>query len=79
MPVTVTNFVNAIGIKNNDTIVGANVSGKLTGGGNDTISGGNQNDRFTGTDSSARGVGEVDTLTGGSCKDKFILGDSQGA
>jgi serralysin len=80
IPVTIANFVNAIGTKNNDTIVGANVSGTLTGGGgNDTITGGSQNDILTGTDRTARGVGEVDKLTGGGGNDKFILGDSQGA
>jgi Ca2+-binding RTX toxin-like protein len=76
----VVNFVNAVGTKNNDTIVGANKNGKLTGGGgNDTITGGTKNDTITGTDSTARGVGEVDKLTGGSGKDKFVLGDSNGA
>jgi Ca2+-binding RTX toxin-like protein len=77
---TVSNFVNAIGSKGNDTIVGANVDGKLTGGGgNDTITGGTKNDRLTGTDSTAKGVGEIDTLTGGGGKDKFILSDKNGA
>jgi Ca2+-binding RTX toxin-like protein len=76
----VVNFVNAIGTKNNDTIVGGNKNSKLTGGGgNDTITGGTKNDRITGTDSNARGVGEVDTLTGGGGRDKFILGDRNGA
>ncbi len=74
------NFVNAVGSKNNDTIVGANKNSKLTGGGgSDTITGGNKNDQITGTDSTARGVGEVDTLTGGGGRDKFILGDKNGA
>jgi Ca2+-binding RTX toxin-like protein len=74
------NFVNAIGTKGNDTIVGANKNSTLTGGGgNDTITGGNKNDRITGTDSTARGVGEVDILTGGGGRDKFILGDKNGA
>jgi Ca2+-binding RTX toxin-like protein len=76
----VVNFVNAIGTKGNDTIVGANKNSKLTGGGgNDTITGGSKNDRLTGTDSTARGVGEVDTLTGGGGRDKFVLGDKNGA
>jgi RTX calcium-binding nonapeptide repeat (4 copies) len=76
----VINFVNAVGTKNNDTIVGSNANGKLTGGGgNDTITGGTGNDRITGTDSTARGVGEVDPLTGGGGRDKFILGDRNGA
>jgi Ca2+-binding RTX toxin-like protein len=76
----IVNFVNAVGTKGNDTIVGANKNSKLTGsGGNDSITGGNKNDRITGSDSTARGVGEVDTLTGGGGKDKFILGDKNGA
>jgi Ca2+-binding RTX toxin-like protein len=76
----VVNFVDAIGGKSNDKIVGDNKNSKLTGGGgNDTIIGGNQNDRITGTDSTARGIGECDTLTGGGGRDKFILGDQNGA
>jgi Ca2+-binding RTX toxin-like protein len=76
----VVNFVNVLGGKNNDTIVGANKNSKLTGGGgNDTITGGNKNDRITGPDATARGVGECDTLTGGGGRDKFILGDKNGA
>jgi Ca2+-binding RTX toxin-like protein len=77
---SVVNFVNAIGSKGNDIIVGANKNSKLTGGGgSDTITGGSKNDRITGTDSTARGVGEVDTLTGGGGSDKFVLGDAGGA
>jgi Ca2+-binding RTX toxin-like protein len=76
----IVNFANVIGTKNNDTIVGANLDGKLTGGGgNDTICGGTKHDRITGTDSTARGVGEHDILTGGGGRDKFILGDKNGA
>ncbi len=76
----IVNFVNFSGGKQNDTIVGSNANGKLTGGGgNDTITGGTGNDRITGTNSTARGVGEVDTLTGSGGRDKFILGDRQGA
>ncbi len=76
----VVNFVNAIGTKGNDKIVGGNKNSTLTGGGgNDTITGGTGKDTITGTDSTARGVGEVDTLTGGGGKDKFILGDKNGA
>ena len=76
----VVNFVNVIGSKNNDTIVGGNVASKLVGGGgNDTITGGNQNDSITGTNRTARGVGEVDNLSGGGGANKFILGDNKGA
>ena len=76
----VVNFVNVIGSKNDDRIVGGNVASKLVGGGgNDTVKGGNQNDSITGTNRTARGVGEVDYLSGGGGANKFILGDSQGA
>jgi Ca2+-binding RTX toxin-like protein len=76
----VVNFVNVTGSKNNDTIVGGNVASKLVGGGgSDTVSGGNQNDSITGTNRTARGVGEVDNLSGGGGSNKFILGDSRGA
>lgn len=75
----VVNFVNVIGGKYNDNIVGSNKKSTLTGGGgNDKITGGNQNDIITGTDSTSKGVGEVDTLTGGGGKDKFVLGDKNG-
>jgi Ca2+-binding RTX toxin-like protein len=78
--VSVVNFVDAVGSKGNDTIVGANKKGKLTGGGgNDKIAGGNKNDIITGSDSTFRGVGEFDTLTGGGGRDKFVLGDKNGA
>jgi Ca2+-binding RTX toxin-like protein len=78
--IEIKNFVNAIGGKGYDKIVGANTNGKLTGGGgNDIIIGGSRNDIITGSDSTARGVGECDTLTGGDGRDKFILGDKNGA
>jgi RTX calcium-binding nonapeptide repeat (4 copies) len=76
----VVNFVNVVGSKNNDSIVGGNVASKLVGGGgSDTVSGGNQNDSITGTNRAARGVGEVDNLSGGGGSNKFILGDNRGA
>jgi Ca2+-binding RTX toxin-like protein len=78
--VKVFNFVNALGGPNDDKLVGSNTGGKLTGaGGNDTIVGGKGKDILTGTDSTARGVGEVDILTGGGGRDRFVLGDSNGA
>jgi Ca2+-binding RTX toxin-like protein len=76
----VVNFVNVVGSKNNDSIVGGNVASKLVGGGgSDTVNGGNQNDKITGTNRAARGVGEVDNLSGGGGSNKFILGDNRGA
>jgi Ca2+-binding RTX toxin-like protein len=80
LSVKVIGFTNVIGSKGKDTIVGADVNSKLTGGsGNDTITGGIGNDLITGTDSTARGVSEVDMLTGGGGRDKFILGDKGNA
>jgi RTX calcium-binding nonapeptide repeat (4 copies) len=86
---TIENFRDVTGTKNNDVIVGSNLGGKLNGGagddlitggaGNDTISGGEGNDIITGTNRTARGVGEVDTLFGDNGRDIFVLGDSQGA
>ncbi len=76
----VVNFVNVVGSKNNDSIVGGNIASKLVGGGgSDTVNGGNQNDSITGTNRAARGVGEVDYLSGGGGSNKFILGDNRGA
>jgi Ca2+-binding RTX toxin-like protein len=78
--VKVFNFVNATGGPNDDKLVGSNIGGKLIGaGGNDTIVGGKGKDILTGTDSTARGIGEVDILTGGGGRDRFVLGDHNGA
>jgi Ca2+-binding RTX toxin-like protein len=80
LKIEVINFVDVIGSRNDDKIIGGNKNSKLTGsGGNDTITGGNKNDIITGSDSTARGVGEVDILTGGGGRDKFVLGDKNGA
>jgi Ca2+-binding RTX toxin-like protein len=85
----VDNFTNAIGTSSNDTIVGNSdrnqIDGNdgndsMTGGsGDDLMHGGNGNDIINGTDRMARGVGEVDSLTGGGGANTFILGDKQGA
>ena len=51
----------------------------LTGGiGNDSLIGGKGEDILTGVDPSvlSPGLGEMDTLTGGAGKDRFILGDA---
>jgi Ca2+-binding RTX toxin-like protein len=66
----------------NDTILGEVGADILIAGlGNDTLDGGNGNDRLTGVDTSATtgvglGSGEIDTLTGSSGRDTFVLGDS---
>jgi Ca2+-binding RTX toxin-like protein len=76
----VENFVNAVGTSNADTILGSNASNTLAGGaGNDVLKGAGGADVLTGTSSLARGVGEVDNLTGGTGVDRFILGDASGA
>jgi Ca2+-binding RTX toxin-like protein len=86
---TVQNFVNVNGTQNNDIIIGNNEANTINGndgndaltgsGGNDVITGGGGNDTLSGTDSSARGIGELDTLEGGIGTDKFVLGDRSGA
>lgn len=79
---TVENFDNAIGTDNNDNITGNNNKNVLTGGkGNDVIDGKGGNDILTGVSPTSAsfvgpGVNEIDTLTGGSGKDVFVVGDS---
>jgi Ca2+-binding RTX toxin-like protein len=82
-----TNFLAGIG--GNDVMSGGGGNDALDGGegndflyggaGNDTVVGGNGVDYLTGTDLFARGIGEIDTLTGGNDADGFILGDRNGA
>ena len=48
----------------------------VAGTANDSLSGGGGNDTLVGSSSSARGAGEVDTLTGNLGIDIFVLGDS---
>lgn len=80
LPFTINNFVNATGTQNNDNIIGSNTGGQLIGGGGtDTIRGGNGNDTINGTNGTIKGVGEVDTLTGSGGRDRFVLGDNNGA
>ncbi|CAD5924751.1 polysaccharide deacetylase family protein [Planktothrix agardhii] len=49
--------------------------------GNDTLNGGNGDDTLIGVDSTSAtpGKGEIDVLTGGQNKDRFVLGDSKQA
>jgi Ca2+-binding RTX toxin-like protein len=77
---TVENFVDVIGTPSADKIVGSAANNNLSAGaGNDTLNGGAGSDTLLGTDSLARGVGEQDQLTGGSGRDRFILGDTAGS
>lgn len=68
------------GLNGNDDIFGGAGVDIITGGaGNDFISGQSGNDLITGTDSVARGSGEIDSLQGGSGRDRFSLGDASGS
>jgi Ca2+-binding RTX toxin-like protein len=73
-----------------DVLLGESGNDILNGGrGNDSVFGGTGNDRLfgdegddvlTGADSTlGRGVGEIDRLTGGVGRDRFVLGTTQGA
>ncbi|WP_190883159.1 hypothetical protein [Planktothricoides raciborskii] len=74
----------------NDILTGDSGNDSLNGGrGNDSVFGGIGNDRLfgdegddvlTGADAaSGRGVGEIDRLTGGTGRDRFVLANTQGA
>ena len=73
----------------NDTLSGGADNDKLNGdagndilngdAGNDTLNGGNGDDTLIGVDSTTFGTGEIDVLTGGQNKDRFVLGDSSQA
>lgn len=63
----------------NDTLTGGNGKDTLIGGrGNDSLVGDKGDDILTGVDPSflSPGLGEMDTLTDGAGKDKFIVGDA---
>jgi Ca2+-binding RTX toxin-like protein len=70
-----------VGREGNDSLTGGSGNDLLVGGtGNDFLSGGSGNDTLKGVedqgDSAAiRGLGEIDTLTGGAGIDRFILGE----
>ncbi|MCC3591910.1 hypothetical protein [Microcoleus sp. PH2017_28_MFU_U_A] len=74
----------------NDALFGDSGNDILNGGrGNDSVFGGTGNERLfgdngddvlTGADAAAgRGFGEIDRLTGGAGRDRFVLGATQGA
>jgi hypothetical protein len=61
----------------NDMLLGGNGLDSLFGGaGNDILYGDDGNDELTGTNSTAKGIGEIDILYGGSGSDTFILGNT---
>jgi len=65
------------GNSGNNTLSGATGNDVLEGGtGNDSLNGGAGIDRLVGINSSSSGIGEIDTLTGGTEGDRFILGDA---
>ncbi|MBG1266796.1 calcium-binding protein [Nostoc sp. WHI] len=66
------------GRNGNDIISGeAGTDTLIAGLGNDSLDGGEGNDRLIGVDNTVGfGTGEVDTLTGSSGRDTFVLGDS---
>lgn len=73
---TVRNFEDVVGSYNNDVITGNNNKNFLNGGdGNDTINGGGGDDIIAGVDGAGSfpGRGQVDVLTGGTGRDRFIL------
>lgn len=80
---------NLIGSDGDDVIFGGDGSDRLLGsigndqllgdGGSDTLVAGSGADLLIGTNSTARGVGEQDILTGGQGQDLFVLGDLDSA
>jgi RHS repeat-associated protein len=67
------------GEKGQDILIGGDGNDTLVGGlGNDVLKGENGNDVLTGVDVNAinPGIEEIDTLTGGSGSDIFVLGDA---
>jgi Ca2+-binding RTX toxin-like protein len=62
-----------------DRLLGMGAADRLFGGsGADLLDGGAGNDLLNGADIAARGRNEIDTLTGGSGIDRFILADARG-
>ncbi len=65
------------GLGGNDKLEGFAGNDHLSGGtGNDHLLGGQGDDALIGTDDIALGVNEVDTLTGGAGRDRFILANN---
>lgn len=66
----------------NDILLAGNQSDTIEGGaGSDNLFGNNGNDTLTGVNTGDRatpGRGEIDILTGGAARDRFVLGDRDG-
>lgn len=72
------NFLDGQG--GNDFMEGGGGADNMIGrSGDDFLFGEGGRDSLTGTDSFSRGVNEIDILTGGGGRDRFILGDSSGS
>ena len=71
---------NLTGAAGADTLDGGDLEDFLVGGsGSDSLHGGDENDNLNGTDATARGANEIDTLTGATGRDLFVLGDGTNA
>lgn len=69
-----------LGGTGNDTLQGHGDSDRLVGGaGNDSLNGGTDNDVLNGSINFVSGANELDTLTGGTGDDRFILGSESQA
>ncbi|MFB8798007.1 MAG: hypothetical protein U7126_28130 [Microcoleus sp.] len=68
------------GDSSNDTLYGGRGNDSVFGGiGSDRVFGDEGDDVLTGADAAAgRGAGEIDRLTGGAGRDRFVLGATQG-
>ncbi len=69
------------GDSSNDTLYGGRGNDSVFGGiGSDRVFGDDGDDVLTGADATTgRGFGEIDRLTGGTGRDRFVLGATQGA
>lgn len=66
------------GSRGQDTLDGGIGNDVLTGRkNNDVLTGGDGDDILIGTNEDALGIGEIDVLSGGAGRDKFILGDTK--
>jgi Ca2+-binding RTX toxin-like protein len=70
-------IINAGGGDGFDVLIGGNNNDRLSGGqGSDILAGGNGDDELNGAGGSNNGRGDVDVLTGGAGRDRFIIGSA---